>query len=416
MKSKLIIATLLSAAMLVTLFAGCSGATGEYWQSPQGVVSPSETPADTSTPSETPIDTMIPSETPASPTDATASPSASPAPVQVIDYDAAFATFPPDTPMITLGDYTVTWAELFFSIRGNIDGLKQAYGTIPAWSDELYSGMTCADAVLNFSVNNAKMYKAVEYGATQSGITLTSDDLATLKADFDNAAAQNGGDDAFLKLLWDQNSCYNRDLFDYLIRTSYLADLLFKQQFGENGASVSDEDAASFTANDGYLMAKHILRKKQDGVDDSVPLGEMQAIKDQLDNYGGNDLEGYFDELMQANTEDTDGLSEFPDGYLFQNGDMVQEFYDACNALQIGQYSDIVETTYGYHIILRLPINYDVIPLKYYSQNNDKTLRNIAALGMFDNVLAGWSDQLTPVFTDAYNSIDFAKIFVVTTQ
>jgi parvulin-like peptidyl-prolyl isomerase len=58
---------------------------------------------------------------------------------------------------------------------------------------------------------------------------------------------------------------------------------------------------------------------------------------------------------MTANTEDP-GVASYPDGYLFQSGEMVAEFEDATAALEIGQVSGIVETTYGYHIIYRIPI------------------------------------------------------------
>ena len=58
---------------------------------------------------------------------------------------------------------------------------------------------------------------------------------------------------------------------------------------------------------------------------------------------------------MNANSEDT-GLAANPDGYAFTTGEMVQEFEDATRALEPGQISGLVESSYGYHIILRLPL------------------------------------------------------------
>ena len=58
-----------------------------------------------------------------------------------------------------------------------------------------------------------------------------------------------------------------------------------------------------------------------------------------------------FDKLMEEHNEDT---GEPKEGYTFGPGEMVDEFYDGTAALEVGQVSGIVESPYGYHIILRV--------------------------------------------------------------
>ena len=65
-----------------------------------------------------------------------------------------------------------------------------------------------------------------------------------------------------------------------------------------------------------------------------------------------------FDALMNEYSEDT-GLESYPDGYTFQEGEMVDEFFEATKALEIGKYSQPVESTYGYHIIMRIEPDHD---------------------------------------------------------
>ncbi|MGN1059865.1 MAG: peptidylprolyl isomerase, partial [Clostridia bacterium] len=57
-----------------------------------------------------------------------------------------------------------------------------------------------------------------------------------------------------------------------------------------------------------------------------------------------------FDALVKEYGEDP-GMESSPDGYTFTKGSMVAEFEDAAFALGVGEISDLVETTYGWHII-----------------------------------------------------------------
>ncbi|MCL2571988.1 MAG: peptidylprolyl isomerase [Defluviitaleaceae bacterium] len=48
------------------------------------------------------------------------------------------------------------------------------------------------------------------------------------------------------------------------------------------------------------------------------------------------------------------GMDQFPDGYTFIVGDMVQEFEDAVLDMEIGELSGLVTTSFGIHIIMRV--------------------------------------------------------------
>lgn len=107
---------------------------------------------------------------------------------------------------------------------------------------------------------------------------------------------------------------------------------------------------------------KHILIKTDDS-DSAAPaegeeaapaedkLAKAQGVLERAKN--GED----FDALMDEFNEDT---GEDKEGYTFGSGEMMPEFETAAFALKIGEISDIVETSYGYHIIKRIPGMYEL--------------------------------------------------------
>jgi len=374
--------------MLVTALAGCSDSNGTYPYDPNDGGSP----ADSS-----------PGNTPSTGNTEDAEH------VHGVDFDAAFATFPPDTVMIITGDYNVTWAELYFNLRNSLEGLVAAVGGLPDLSSPIAPDITYADMVLEFAVDNAITYKVIEFGAKMSGVTISADDLYILDTNYQGMVEQLGGEEEFLKALWERDGISDYDLFLYIFHTGYLANLLFDELLGIGGSLVSDEEAASLTSFEGYLMAKHILRLKSSTGDDNA-LEETEEILRQLNDYDGDDLHGFFTSLMFEHTEDG-GISSFPQGYLFQIGDMVHEFYEACVALEPGQISGIVETVYGYHIVMRLPINYDTVPSGRARVNDFRTLRQMVASSMFEAEMQAWTSLLQVEFTPEFDLLDIASLF-----
>lgn len=115
------------------------------------------------------------------------------------------------------------------------------------------------------------------------------------------------------------------------------------------------EEEINAKYNEGFFRAKHILVSTLD--EEGKPL-EGDALKEKkalAEEILGKATPANFDSLVSEYSEDP-GSATNPDGYVFTEGEMVAEFEDATKALTIGGISGIVETSYGYHIILRLEL------------------------------------------------------------
>ncbi|MCL2409462.1 MAG: peptidylprolyl isomerase [Oscillospiraceae bacterium] len=317
------------------------------------------------------------------------------------EYGEAFSAFGPGVVMISADEFEITWGELFFHIGMIVESLRNHYMHL-----DLATIMSVyAEDVLNEAVQSALLFRVLEYGAREAGVTLSDETLAMLDADITDALERHDGDDAlFDQWLWDHFSAYSRELYLYLAKTSMLSEPLIMHMYGPGGRNLPDGDVQTFTADDGYLMAMHILRNHDD-----LALGHAEYLIDRLNAYSGTDLVAYFAELMFAWSDDLGGVHQFPGGYLFQYGDMVPEFYYGTRNLEIGEVSGIIESYFGYHIIMRMPINFDTVPMRLLQMN--LTLREATAMNLFETGLISRADSLDLIFTSEFESIDLAEIF-----
>lgn len=173
--------------------------------------------------------------------------------------------------------------------------------------------------------------------------------------------------------------------------------------FGENGVNTpSDEDIQKYY-EDNYITAKHILITTVDPASgetkrtDEEAKKEAQSILDRIN--AGED----FDTLMNQYSEDT-GLSNNPNGYTFTEGQMVTEFYDGAKALAEDEVSELVKSSYGYHIIKRVKLDDSQL-------DNFKSDIVSAISGSMDELLQQWIDEAQVETTDLYSSITYENVY-----
>lgn len=270
----------------------------------------------------------------------------------------------PGEAVITVDGNSASAEMLTYQIGYNcayLDYMLQSYGQSGLdLSGTLPNGENAAEYVKSESVEMLKQQLVLENLAAQYGVTLT-DEMEKDFAGQREAAIQELGQDGYLDEL--RKVGLSEAGYDRVTRASYLYQAML-DAFSTPGSALapSDDELAAYAAEEGYITADHILLPTLDTssgepLDDATIeknralavelLGRLRASGDPL---------ALFDELADTYSTDPGRLSN-PKGYTFAEGTMVDEFDATARALGENEISDIVETTYGYHIILRRPLD-----------------------------------------------------------
>ena len=260
-----------------------------------------------------------------------------------------------------------------------------------------YNGMTLADVAVELredAVYMANYHTIIRQKAAELGCLPTD---AQLKAAKDSMPADT------VEML---RSGYG--LSDESIDYLSLADAYYDNVLNAVTHEPSGQELADFINEAGVFRVKHILLKTVDDSNqplaDDVVAGKKAQADDllaQLQAVGADGLEAKFDELMNQHSEDG-GLAANPDGYTFDStASLVGGFREAALALAEGGLSGVVETDYGYHIMLRLPLADETV-----AQYRDGFRAD--ALGA---LVQQWTDEADIVRADALSTLDTVSFF-----
>ena len=300
---------------------------------------------------------------------------------QVTDPFLATAGIPGDTVVATVGDHGITADRVLYWLSAGMDESAQyaamfGMGEIP-WDTKGEDGKTMADSLLDNALQLSALFALLPEKAAEQNVTLTEADRADIQATLDGMLAQANQDEALMnRMLW--TSAATQEMLVEIFTANLLNSNLSQALHGEGTPGYpTDQQVQTFAQEQLGIAyhAKHILLKTVDTNkpitdENGMPTGKFEPLdesvvaekKAQAENLLGQlqalsgDREPLFDQLMKEHSED-EGLIANPDGYHASKGQMVPPFEEAALALKDGEVSGIVESDYGYHIILRLPID-----------------------------------------------------------
>lgn len=190
------------------------------------------------------------------------------------------------------------------------------------------------------------------------GIKLSDEDKKNITSNKNLFVSQFGGEENYKTYLKEQgiDDDFIKMLCESMIYSSKLAEKIKEEEpvTSEDIHNYFEENKEDLSAE--YRHAKHILiLTKNMTTSEEFSDSEKAAAKEKAESILSRVRNGEdFDALAQEFSEDP-GLKTQPDGYVFGDGEMVTEFQDGTDALKPGE-TGLVQSSFGYHIILRLPL------------------------------------------------------------
>ena len=312
-----------------------------------------------------------------------------------------------------------------------LEDLYQSYsGTTVDWDGKFMFDDTTTnlDWCLKRAGQQVARYRVVEQKAKELGVTITDEQESEIDDQIQNIKDQyvtnEENADTQLQAFFATYG-YTEDSYKERCRLNYLYSNLFTELYGEQGSKLSDEKVQAYAEENNYITSAHILFLTSETVTDADGkstskelsdeqkaekkakaeelCAELKAITDD------NERWTRFKELMNEYSEDT-GLAQFPEGYCFTKGSMVTEYDDASRALKEYEVSDVVESQFGYHVIMRLPTTgTDLVSYSNGYQQSVVPLTYLAAPAEYDADVAEWASDADIKYTMLYDSIDFSQ-------
>ena len=332
----------------------------------------------------------------------------------------ALTAYDANTLVATADGTPVYWNEFAYWLAyiGSQIAAPDENGTIDWYAAE-GSEEPLADTLMNNVRDSILQYHILEGMAAEKGIEFGEEGEEYVEGMIQDAitsiAGEEGTEDDLKEYLTDYY--LDMDVLRYQGKIQYLYTKLFEELFGADGEKVSDADITEYVEENGLMLAKHILYSFTDEegaeLDDAAKAEKKAAAESavqQLRAITDNEaLVAKFDELMNAESEDP-GLAYYPDGYVFGPGEMMQEFEDGAKALETYEVSEPVETTAGYHVILRLPLTGDA-NVGADNQGNDISLRYQVAMEQFNDLATARTEAAEIVWEKGFENPDLNKIF-----
>lgn len=346
-------------------------------------------------------------------------PGLTPKPEGAHDFEKAYKSMEPDTVVFTVGKDKIYWDEFFYWINTSILRIESQLGAMPL-GDMLTEDESFADFVMEDAKTVVTQFYALSKELSELGVELSEDSKAKFeeikKANMERYCGGQVSDEEFYKKI--SEYFISERVYKYVGETSLLHQDGFVSLYGEAGEKFPEDKALAFAEEQGYMRAMHVLfsYENADGSakteteklelkkEAEATAAELRAVEDK------SKLVEEFKKKVQEKGEDP-GAVQYADGYYFTEGAMVPEFENAVKSAGMYEVTGPVESEFGLHVILRLPLDADgvlEVPMGNYPP---RTLKTDAAGFDYNEKIKGFAEKYALEESEVLKDFDLLKIF-----
>jgi len=279
----------------------------------------------------------------------------------------------PAATMLTVDGQEVSVEMYLYWVAYTADYLATYYGAYFLdeegnfkWDEEVSEDLNVREYILMDALNTAKMYMIVEKWSEDHEITLGEEQAAAFKSQMDAVTEQYGGEEELKQHLAETGITVEAN--ERMGRMFYLFNEMVELT-KEEGSPFYIEDEELYQVDgitEDTVLADHILfAYPEDETQKETVRRQAEGLVETL--LQEPDPRAAFDLAADMFSADG-GRATNPDGYLVTaDAPFVESFKSTALSLEEKEISGVVESEFGYHIIMRKPLR-DYVAEAYMSE------------------------------------------------
>ena len=257
-----------------------------------------------------------------------------------------------DTIVMTVGDYEVdyeTYRYYFLTGMESYDGGDKSF-----WGTS--EGAAAMTKLQEEILEELRYHAAINNLCKEHNIALTEAELQEIEDSVSNTAMliqMNYG-----ITMTEMLSSYSMTLNFYKELTAFeqLASKLYEALTKKDGGHIDYSAEAVQAYADNFFHVRHILYGFSDGLSDEEAKAKAEeTLETLLAIEDDGERRTQFDKLMAEGSNDYQADGD--NFYYYTHGEMDEAFEAAVDEIAEGELSGVVKSGFGYHVILRLPLD-----------------------------------------------------------